>query len=186
MRTKPPLVFLDSFDSAFNESFWSAHAAPGTTTETSQGRFVVTMGADTPDGFVSSGIDSICRLAGNYDVRVDYRLLQWPAGNGVTLGLGVDFGTVGRLNDAYLVKFLPSGTQAATTDETGSLRLVRSGRELTAYYSHEGRWVWLWQSDGSAGETRVQLSLSSNAFSHEEVSAAFDNFRVVRGRLDCP
>ena len=192
IRSKPPFAFLDSFDSSFNGSFWTQEqGTSGTTIETNQGRLVVTVGADAPNRDIVTGIDSTCVVAGNYDIRVDYRLLEWPARSGIGLDLEIDSGTVGRVSepmDAYFVKFLPGGTLAATGDEAGSLRLVRAGRQLTAFYKHEGRWIWLWQSDGSTGNSRVRLSVDTNGwdFPHDEVQVAFDNFSVVRGRLLCP
>ena len=132
----------------------------------------------------------MCRLAGNYDVRVAYKLLEWPVANGVDVLLEGSGGTVGRRNskgEAYFAGADSIGSDALTTDLAGSLRLVRNRRSVQEYYRHDGRWVALSRSDATSGETDVRLAVRAAGadFSHEEVQVAFDDFRVSRGRLSC-
>jgi len=196
MRSPPSTVFLDSFDSSLNASFWSRETgSAGTSAESSQGRLVLTVDPEAlpavDSGYITAGIDSVCRLAGNYDVRVAYKLLEWPAANGVDVLLEGSGSTVGRRNrngEAYFAAAASVGSDSVTTDLAGSLRLVRNRSLMLAYYRRDGRWVLLSRSDAMRGETFVRLAVRAAGadFSHEEVQVAFDNFRVLRGRLSCP
>jgi hypothetical protein len=192
----PGVVFQDSFDSSYNPSFWfSGPGSPGTSTGVQQGRLVITAGADAaqaPDvGYIATGISSQCRLAGNFDIGVSYRLLEWPPANGVNLDFGADTEGIGRLNspnDVYFSYSPSGGTQVPTTDVVGTLRLVRKGKLLTGYYRTPDGWRWLWAAHTSMSRASVQLSISSTdaAFAHQEVQVAFDDFRVMRGKVVCP
>jgi hypothetical protein len=191
-RSSPPLVFQDSFDSSPNPSFWSAtDSTPGTTADVSGGRLVLFAPLDAA-GAIGAGISSSCKVRGNYDIRVDYRLFEWPAADGVRVSLGVGDAAVGRLStgsDAYVASFQSSYSPPAvsTTDTLGSLRLVRKRGMVTAYYAHLGHWVTISPAPAATGDVSVRLSISSSAavFGHNEVRAAFDDFRVVRGRVVC-
>jgi hypothetical protein len=196
-RSTPATVFFDSFDTSFNERFWSREvASPGTTMEATRGRLVLTVDpgaqAAAGSGVISDGIDSVCRLAGNYDVTVDYRLLEWPAAGGVDLQLATGSGrTVGRRSVAGEVYFGTAGSRGGetpTSDLGGSLRLARAGTSERAYYRRDVRWILLWQSTATRGPTQMQLAVraAETVFSHQEVQIAFDNFRVRRGFLSCP
>jgi hypothetical protein len=194
-RSVPPAIFLDSFDSSFDPSFWlSATQSPGTSAAVAGGRLVLTVGADAEpspgDTFVAAGIASRCKVAGDYDLRVDYRLLEWPAANGVDLVFGTDYvHNIGRLNtptDSYYA-FPPTGNSAPTNDRSGSLRLTRSGDTLEGFYLHAGQWIPLWEAPVTRSSALVQLSAVANpgTFAGQEVTVAFDNFRVIRGRVAC-
>jgi hypothetical protein len=196
VRSTPSTVFLDSFDSALNPSFWSrAVGSPGTASESSQGRLVLTVDPNAQpavgSGFINAGIDSVCKLAGNYDVRVKYKLLEWPAANGVDVLLAGSGGTVGRRNgkgEVYFAAAASTGADHVTSELAGSLRLVRNRNWVRAYYRRDGRWMLLSRSDATRGATQLRLAVQAAgaAFSHEEVQVAFDNLRVLRGRMSCP
>jgi hypothetical protein len=192
-----PVAFHDSFDAGPNPVFWSpAFGSETATTQTSGGNLVVSVNAEEAPqsagvNVIGTGIRSRCTLSGNYDVRVDYRLLEWPPSNGVHLNLtATGDGSVGRLNqnaDAYFAHFPPTGAGFPTTDTTGTLRLVRSRTALFAYKGHAGAWTLIGQSSVVPKPTSMELSISSDdaEFGHQVVQVAFDNFEVVRGRLSC-
>jgi hypothetical protein len=158
------------------------------------GRLLLTVGADAQpaagDNYIASGIASRCKVSGNYDLRVDYRLLEWPRANGVDLIFGTDYQrNIGRLStpaDAYYA--YPGGTSLSTSDTSGRLRLVRSGDLIHGSYLHAGQWIPFWEAPVTRADSLVQLSVYADpaTFAHEEVTVAFDNFRVVRGRVVCP
>jgi hypothetical protein len=194
-RSNPPTLFLDSFDASFDPSFWFAETqSPGTTTTVAGGRLLLTVGADSQpaagDNFIAAGLASRCKVRGNYDLRVDYRLLDWPQSNGVDLIFGIDYEhNIGRLNtpaDAYYA--FPSGVRVPTNDLAGRLRLVRSGAFIQGFYLHAGQWIPFWESPVTRNYSLVQLSVYADpaTFAHQDVAVAFDNFRVVRGRIVCP
>jgi hypothetical protein len=193
-RSAPSTVFADSFDST-NQDFWSKDESPGTSAETSAGRLLLKMDPGTEGAAgaasIAAGLTSRCTLVGDYDVRVGYQLLEWPTASGVHLNLAAGDAFVGRLNtsgDAYFAYFAPRGFDVPTTDERGSLRLVRRNGEVTAYYERQGRWVAIVTDQFAPGPASLRLSLSSDQaeFGGSEVAVALDDLRAVRGRIDCP
>jgi hypothetical protein len=65
---------------------------------------------------------------------------------------------------------------------------VRNRNWVQAYYRRDDHWILLSRSDATRGATQLRLAVQAAgaAFSHEEVQVAFDNFRVLRGRMSCP
>ena len=137
-------------------------------------RAEITLAADaegTGADFFSRGLTSTCVVSGNFDLRVSYRLLNWPNGNGVRAAL-----------------FL--GDDAAHT--LGQLRVVGDGSIVTGYYRHGASWVSLSSIDlGTPEDLQFTILLYSHdsVFADRRASAAFDNFNVVTGALKgeaCP
>ena len=131
------------------------------------------------------------RLRGDFDVQVDYRLLDWPPSNGVHLGFGTGWPqAVGRQNlgrELVFAWFPPSIVNEPFDDLAGSLRLVRRGGFITGYMRHDGSRLKLLDAPSPHTQTTIQLSVSAVAgeFGHEHVKVAFDNFRINAGRLVC-
>jgi hypothetical protein len=144
-------------------------------------------------------------LRGDFDVQVDFRLLTWPFGNGVRMGLGTDepgpppYHCVDRISfgqndypweprEAYLTDF--HGTVCgvtATDDVTGSLRLVRSGYTQTGYYYGPGGWVAICTESAPTEDIDVKVAAwSAYQFMGWDVFAAFDDFIVNSGELVWP
>lgn len=140
-------------------------------------------------------------LRGNFDVQVDFRLLQWPYANGVRLAFGIDSGFlfppgVERISfgqddypwaprESYITDL--NGTVCGfieTTDQEGALRLVRTGTTQTGYYRQGNSWVTICSGPAPAGDITLQLSaFSAYQFMGWDVRAAFDNFVVNSGEL---
>ena len=142
-------------------------------------------------GFINAGHRFGVQARRNYDVRVKYKLLEWPAANGVDVLLAGSGGTVGRRNgkgEAYFAAAASTGADVVTNELAGSLRLVRNRNWVQAYFRRDGRWMLLSQADSTRGATTLRLAVQAAgaAFSHEEVRCAFDNFRVLHGRMSCP
>lgn len=145
---------------------------------------------------------SVFELRGDFDIQVDFRLLEWPDYNGVRTAIGLthnlydDYG----MQRSSLSASEPLGAQEVyaadfgpfvlipTTDSTGKLRLVRSGATQTGYYYSSGTWIPVLTDDAPAGDTTIQLHAWSHDWAFEEVDvrAAFDNFTVVSGQLVWP
>jgi hypothetical protein len=69
----------------------------------------------------------------------DYRLLNWPTANGVTVALGGEpdnfvgrKGATPSTSETYFGYLPPTWATIPTTDLQGTLRLVRSGTTSTA------------------------------------------------------
>jgi hypothetical protein len=141
-------------------------------------------------------------LRGDFDIQVDFGLLEWPYHNGTRIAIGLthnpydDYG-VERLSlsaseplgalEAYAADFGPFEI-VPTADFTGKLRLVRSGSTQTGYYHGAEGWLSILSDAAPTGDITIQLHAWSHdwAFQDVDVRAAFDNFRVVTGELIWP
>jgi len=73
-----------------------------------------------------------------------------------------------------------------TTDQAGSLRLVRSAGTTTSYYRVGQDWVELVSGPAVVAPTIVALSFKSYGdFGHQAARAGFDNFRLDATNVDC-
>ncbi len=164
-------------------------------------------------GAFDAGYRSICSLRGDFDIQVDYKLLTWPDANGVRVGLGAfmadprvpfpyTFGTVertsfGTSNDFYgfprevyitdLSDEWNGNFYTETADQSGKLRLLRSGVNLTGYYYGPNGWVIVHSAPVNTSDANFTIDVWSHdyAFTHQEVKVAFDNFTINQGRLNC-
>jgi len=136
-----------------------------------------------------------CGLAGDFDVQVDYTLLQWPSANGVQAALSAFFAntSVGRESQTWGEQYFAwldgFGGTATTSDLSGSLRLVRSGATMTAYWFLPGAgWVPIRSAPANANEVTAGFGAGSDdtRFAHQSVAVAFDNFRLNSGPTSCP
>ena len=205
MKAPPKVYWLsDNFeDAAFNFGMWHlASHGQGLDAAERNGRLEFSIAPDvaTESGF---GIDqhygTNCRLIGDFDARVEFKLLAWPPADGMYVEFGAYFplnagfeyiSRQGRWStggwDAYSSS-LGWARIAETTDTAGVLRLTREGGVLTGYYRAGKRWIRL-GSERAPQPTQLILELWSNAdqFGHVPASAAFDNFTAIADDVECP
>jgi len=187
----------DDFDDNFlDPSLWSELVPPpgfsGNVSETNQ-QLEITAGP----GVGGTGVVSVCSVAGDFDVQVDFSLLSWPPNNAHNLRLGTTdlgegpFGGVGinrsSFSEEYIMVFVDDAVQTPTTDTVGMLRLERTGSTLSGYF-HDGiDWVLVGSGTTTTDPTRFNLDLGSGDPSAPGgVTIAFDNFRVNAGIVECP
>lgn len=188
----------DTFDdNALNSAIWAVEGPPpsgiqGVVTETNQQLQI----ANSAAGQSGAGIVSRWSFAGDFDVQVDYRLLNWPAFSGHSAELrGVDlpsgpFGGIGVARhssrfsgEQYVTVFSSFLASKPTADITGKLRLVRSGTALFAFAHDSTRWIFVGAGGTSTSATRISLEAgSSDPSSPGGVVIAFDNFQVNAGQ----
>jgi hypothetical protein len=138
-------------------------------------------------------------LRGDFDIHVDFSLLQWPYYNGVRTAIGLtdspydDYGVArsslsasesSGAQEVYVADFGPF-VLVPTQAFTGKLRLVRSGDTQTGYYSNAGEWIPILMDSAPTSDIAIQLHAWSHdyAFQHQDVRAAFDNFTVTTGQV---
>jgi hypothetical protein len=137
-----------------------------------------------------------CRFDGNFDERIDYRLLRWPPGVGAHVQLAAwifadlnsDAGRqVNKSADQYNGNVGPHFTLLETGDTSGTLRLARMNGVETAYYQHDGKWVAI-QTGTFRGQAQLGLQLFGMAdeWTHRTMQVAFDNFAVTGSHVICP
>jgi dipeptidyl aminopeptidase/acylaminoacyl peptidase len=193
--------FVDAFDGGSGQFWRSWSSGSGATIDEQNGRLEATVAADSVQGgqydqiSVESG--TTCRLAGDFDVQVDYQLLEWPAANGVQVVLqsfdAANQGVVmARESETGLEQYVswipPSSISAPTGDLSGTLRLQREGSTMVTSYLHGGAWVPLASGPTSTTPAMLALGVSSflHRFGHQEVKVAWDNFHINSGAITCP
>jgi len=152
--------------------------------------------AAQPDFNVSG--QTRCAAQGDFDARVDFNLVDWPAQNGVWVSLMVNGGpfNVYRVSwqfdpsEAYGAYLPPAGNSVGGSDTTGTLRITRRGDLYATYYRAGGSWVPIVSGPGPTDDVPFTLAVFniSNAatLSGQPVSATFDNFHVTADRIVCP
>jgi dipeptidyl aminopeptidase/acylaminoacyl peptidase len=196
----PRAPFGDDFNDNVRDPFWHVIQDQGASVDETNGRVEISIAGSAEPGGPFNQVDghygSNCSLPGDFDMQVDYSLLEWPAGDGVFAPLSAFFigAFVSRhsdpfAGDRYTAFSDPVFTGVTTTDLAGSFRLVRSGDVLNAYYSSVGgTWVQLLSAPANPGDAVVGLGLQAIAsqWGHQTARVAYDNFRLNSGSLSCP
>lgn len=191
------IPLLDQFNT-LDASLWSVTGnSTGVTTSISDGKLRIDVAPDAQpllgQTYISAGVYGHCNVSGNFDVRVDYSLDDWPAANGVNLNFSVGNVTIFRHNDSTtgesLAVYAPpaGGGQILDSDSSGTLRLTRANGLVRAFHLDAGgRWGQLDAVD-APGPLPLGLSIYTNrsTIGAKEVVVGFDNFRVLRGSLTC-
>ena len=164
----------------------------------SGGQLVVSIGADAVPGgpydVIEGHYGTQCSFPGDFDARVDFELLDWPDGGGVSVGLWAFFANAAvvrknttRWGDLYAGWVVPSNGDTSLPDRRGSLRVARVDGTITTFFWHDGSWRTL--ASGRDRGTAVlgpTAQATRNEFGHEAVRVAFDNFEVDAGEVSCP
>lgn len=154
--------------------------------------------ADSPHSF-GGGYKSKQCLRGDFDIKIDYFLLDWPRANGVRVGLelfpdtgGIRMGNVQRASfgrevstpaELYAADYQGTGGAVPTDHQSGSLRLTRVGSTLISGVLVDGQWIELCSDEFSAKNYYVAFTAWSHnyAFADKQVKVAFDNFAMLYG-----
>jgi DNA-binding SARP family transcriptional activator len=197
--TAKPVTLADDFrDPSLNPLIWTTWAQ-GTGSSyaqsNNQGLFSMAGDATFEPQFHSAGmnIGTKCKFPGDFDARVNFSLLQWPAGNGAAISLvayktgPVDEVTRSTTQQYDVYTTWPGTGSAPLADTSGSFRITRTNGIVRNYIWHHAKWQELGKLP-IRGELWVGLTLStsSNVWQGQSVSAAFRNFTLKSPRVDCP
>jgi hypothetical protein len=204
----PQAPYTDSFDHGqVDQSFWYILQDPDAAIGVRNGRLVTSIaGTAVPGGQwnqTQAAIGSPCHVPGDFDMQVDYTLLNWPAHGGFFATLHAVFadGAVSRISapwdppydQSYNAWSSSDGFEFAgvnTLDMSGQLRLVRTGSTISAYERAAATDAWnlffTGQDNSGEGVPQLEFSTQANTFGHQDGSVAFDNFRLSSGSLTCP
>jgi hypothetical protein len=195
-------TYDDFDDDAINFSKWLTPEHPSwMTVEETNGRLEITHASDAQqqpgEDSWSSRFESRCTLVGDFDVQVDFELVDWPDGtsnpnggsygNGVRMALVTNAGTLTRSSWGPDPSMSPDDVQnyhfsdgdsvdnslsignIAGSHELGGLRLERTGTSLKGYFQESpgGDWVAIGTIDATTEPTFVAL----NSWSHDELFA---------------
>ena len=160
-------------------------------------------------GLGAAGVVSTSMVAGDFDVRVDYRLVDWPQDNRwysaragpMDLDPHPDAGTLGILRsyaqthpdapgqpdpldhiEQVYVLVSQDGQDSVTTDDmSGSLRMLRCDDRVWGFVSDEqGAWQSVGEGSIGAEDTRIYLLLAGSSFGDEEPPGAHIVFSNFR------
>jgi len=194
-------VFVDDFnDNHIDPDTWAPvlYGSGAQIAEVNQ-ELQFTMASDSSGTEFGARLVSLFLLRGDFDIQVDFSLLEWPHYNGVRTAIGLthslydDYGVERSslsaseplgAQEVYAADFGPL-VLVPTQDLTGKLRLVRSGDTQTGYYYDAGEWISILTDFAPTADIAIQLHAWSHdyAFQHHDVRAAFDNFTVMTGQV---
>lgn len=194
-------VFVDDFnDSHIDPDIWAVdlYGSGAQIAEVNQ-ELQFTMPSNASGTEFGSRLVSRFLLRGDFDIQVNFGLLQWPYFNGVRTAIGLtdslydDYGVERSslsaseplgAQEVYVADFGPF-VLVPTQDFTGKLRLVRSGHSQTGYYYDAGAWIPILTDSAPTSDIAIQLHAWSHdyAFQHHDVRAAFDDFTVTTGQI---
>lgn len=192
--SKEPVTITDHFAEGYvDPTIWHQVTVGGDVSIVEQGgQLQLTVGPKAVPGGTYNQIDvhvgTQCSFPADFDARVDYTLLEWPAGDNIDVGLNAIYagGGVMRENssqwgDEYSSWVGTSNGSLPIPDRSGSLRVKRVKGIETTYFLHNGTWRELASSpaSGSAVFGLQAFSDGHNPFGGQEVKVAFDNFRVT-------
>jgi DNA-binding SARP family transcriptional activator len=196
-----PVTISDTFGAGYlDPTIWAPVKDGGDVSIAEQGgQLQLTVGANAVPSGTYNQIDvhvgTQCRFSGDFDARVDYALLEWPAGANIDVGINAIYAQAAvmrdnssQAGDEYSSWVASGNGVVQAADASGSLRVARVKGVATTYFWHLGSWRKL-ASSPAAGAVVVGLVATSdgqNAFNGQEVKVAFDNFRVSGVDPDCP
>lgn len=150
---------------------------------------------DSSNGIFKGGYLGTCQLVGDFDIQVDYVLLEYPEYNGVRVGLAVGGGTVERSSDenkgdVYVTNLNGDITFMPTNDKSGTLRITRKADTLEGYYFDKSLndWKKINSRNINAQDTLFSISAWSHdsSFNNKTVKIAFEDLILNYGKLQCP
>lgn len=183
--------FIDDFnDNTINSSLW-VETIVGTgpsLNEVNQRLEVTIPGTSIGVGDVINGqLDMKDSLSGDFDARVDYSLIEWPAQNEVRLGIGLQAVGMQRISflsgDRYMAPSYSGSPSISTSDTQGKLRFTRTGSTYSGYFwsDSSSSWVLLGSGLGPSGAVNLAVGAWSHdsVFQDKSIKVAFDNFEVT-------
>jgi hypothetical protein len=192
-------TFVDGFDgNTIDSTWWTTNASEGSTVVAVNQRLELTQAAGG-----AAGLTFKIMLTGDFDARIDYALLNWPANNKERLALGavdalsrellmerVSDSTVGVGTEIYVTDFTGQGILGTpTSDTSGTLRLQRVGDVVQGSFWNGSAWQVI-GTYSAAGEGAVSRSIGFAIFPGTPVTAgvrvALDNFRLEGPNVPAP
>lgn len=193
-------TFYDKFNDNFLNPIWGYEiSGQGPSVAEVNNRLEVTIPAtSTGDSlgvwfFPKFIIDDNFGIKGDFDEQVDFNLLNFPAGNGISFTMsGPAQFHIGRTTwetqpgewrQVYYVNCLgPTIASVETTDTSGKMRLKRTGNKMEGFYWKNNDWQLLGSHTDPqlGGPGGVGMALGKNGlFSGQLVKIAFNNYQLT-------
>jgi len=143
-------------------------------------------------------VGTLCTFPGDFDAKVQFNLVRWPAGNGLEVTLTAFLGPENTWYQAVRSSDPTGGEQydsqtgfwsnyLVDTGDAGALRVTRRHGVITTYYLDRGRWVKM-RSAPNAESAKIAVGVTGGANELRGKSAVVDftNFSVASNDFDCP
>jgi hypothetical protein len=191
----------DSFDDGIlSPDLWEPPVtAPGTSVAERNGRLEVELAPEAAagNGELAGQLWTKCRFFGDFDLRVEYELLEWPAANGVTVHLAAIFGrdavdmtrqsqSWGETYSSWSTRSFFGGGGLATRDVRGALRIRRHDGRITTFHRDGNAWgAVIRAAVGDSPRVLLKASSTDERFADQRVRIAFDNLSVTAENKFC-
>ncbi len=190
-------TIYENFDNnQFNSDYFFIHTmGTGPSAVVASKRLEITIPADSSGTNLFAAFSFKNKLSGDFDVQVDFDLIDWPGSNGIKIGINTDLpSSVHRASlsgpwEGYYLWINGSNTpNIPSTDALGKLRMTRTGNKIEGFYWQNNAWHSMGSlSDVSYGkDILVNISAGSGTFSNfsgQMVKVAFDNFRITNKNI---
>jgi hypothetical protein len=175
----------------YNTDLWSLwNTGQGITPEVVNERLEVAVAGNGYAGLNASSFT----LIGDFEMKVDFTLINWPESNGTQLTMATytmspqNLFHMGRANtigqEQYFSIILGNYSSTGVTEPAlgGTLRMVRTGNKMEAFYWNGTIWESFGSNTDASLGTRVAVTLGigpyANNYSGIPAKAAFDNIQI--------
>lgn len=178
-------------DNQYNTDLWSLWSmGEGVSVQVANNRLEGTVSGNGYAGLIGWGFT----LIGDFEMRVDFTLLNWPDDNGTQITIGTNNASyqsqvqVGRAKgienrEIYFTVILAQYADTPVTGPVnGKLRMVRTGNRMEGFYWNGTGWQSIGSSENTALGSRAAVSLSfgpyGGTYSGISAQAAFSNIQI--------
>lgn len=178
--------------------WWINSIGAGVDSTVANNRLEITLPVSTGGSLYMGMMGSNFALAGDFDMQVDFSLLNWPANNASQIGLSIDQANdcsifrrsrgvnEGGGGEIYFTMIKGQMSQVPASGSSGTLRMTRTGNTMAGYYWDGANWLLVGTgTDASLGApTHVNSNLNrDSSFSGPSVQAAFGNIQLTYDTL---
>jgi len=147
----------------------------------------------------TAGAVTRCKLRGDFDATLSFRLVEWQPYNGVWVTLqAADTGGFSAYRvswlynngDDYGAYLPPGGNTAPASGNESVIRLSRNGATWTGYYLSNNNWVPIASGVGPTSDIALGPGVSNNSgvapFAGSATTVAFEGFHAIAAEVVCP
>ncbi len=182
---------------AIDSTVWWFHSSQPdqVTLAEGSGQITVNVSAGATNDF-DAGLVAQCRASGDFDARLSFALTAWPALDGVGVNLAAE--DTGGFNvyrasasggDSYGAFLPPAGATVPATGSSGTLRLVREGSTMSAYYLSDHHWVAIASGPGPTADVHIGMGVfnisAATAFGRQQATVEFNEFHLFADAIAC-
>jgi hypothetical protein len=194
-------TIIENFtDNQYNTDLWWLYSNGEVTGQVTDNRLEVNVGGSGYAGLYGAGFT----LIGDFDIRADFTLINWPTNNGTQVTIGINsfsstICSIGRANtgppngvERYFTIILTNYTSTDLSGpiSNGTLRIVRTGNKMEGFFWNGTTWQsTVFATNASLGP-RVSVALGigpyGSVYSGIPAKAAFDNIQIDYATLGPP